>query len=594
MGNVSDETKERIRSEVNFADVLGKYTRTPKPGHNKAMWFCPFHDDVRKPAMSVFIDEQFWHCFVCDIGGDIFDFVMQKENLNYKEAARLLCEQYGIEYGEDGGVSDDSGSRSLYQMMDAARKFFQESLADADEALDYLQARGFTQETIDYWGIGWAPGRGRLHQHLLSLGFRDEEMVVAGLIRDDGSGKDYFYDRLMFPIANTIGKTIAFGGRVLGDGAPKYLNSIEHPIFKKRNTLFGVHAARKAIGTLDAVVVTEGYVDAIMMHQAGIAHTVATLGTAVTNENLANLARMTKNVCLGLDNDEAGRKAARRVAEGLDGTLGLSVFVVSLPREPLRDDEGEPLFNAAGEQTFVKDPDDYFNRANHTAEDYLALMKDAPGLFTFVVSGIVADYDRTKASEREKAYNEAVRFLKDHRSAISTFQGLDACELLARELDLGMSGYELYSKTIGGGAHGQALPTENRRAAEGGLEQNVLRLLLDYPQKHRLFERAIEPEFFQDPVNYAIYQRILATINARDDLSGLQFDDGETQKAWARFLLTHPETGFDDQQAETAIAKTLNAMRKDSLRSLISSLESESEPDYDRIFSLKMELSKIR
>lgn len=593
MGHVSDETKERIRNEVSFADVLGRYTRTNKPGHNRAMWFCPFHDDVRKPAMSVDLDRQVWHCFVCDMGGDIFDFVMQKENLTFKEAVRLVCEQYGVEYGEDGGVSDDGEARSLYQLMDEARKFFVASLAESDAAQEYLAARAFTQETVDFWGIGWAPGRGKLHQHLLSLGFRDEEMIVAGLIRDDGSGKDYFYDRLMFPIANTIGKTVAFGGRVIGDGSPKYLNSIEHPIFRKRSVLFGLHAARKAIAAADAVIVTEGYVDAIMMHQAGVTNTVATLGTAVTGENLANLARMTKNVYLCLDNDEAGRKAARRVAEAMDGTLDVSVFAVSLPREEIRDDEGEPVRTPSGEQAYVKDPDDYFNRAGHTAEDYLALAKDAPGIFTFVVRGIVAAYDLTRSSEKEKAYNEATSFLRDHRAAVGTFQGLDACEALARDLDLGMTGYELYSKVLGG-SKGQVLPAEARKAQEGSLELNALRLLLDYPQKHRLFEKGIDRESFRDPLHLAIYDRLLEAILAREDLSALHFSDGDTERAWARFLLTHPETSFDDRQAETAIGRTITSMRREVLKEQLANLERESEPDYDRIFALKVELSKLR
>lgn len=593
MGHVSETTKERIRNEVNFADVLGQYTRTQKPGQNKSMWFCPFHNDVRRPAMSVELDRQVWHCFVCDMGGDIFDFVMEKENLGFKEAARLLCEQHGIEYEETGGGADDSETRSLYPVLEEAQRFFVQQLECSDEAKAYLEERNFLPETIEKWGIGYAPGKGTLRKHLLSKGYTEDEMKAVKLISEDGQGRDFFYDRLMFPIANTIGKTIAFGGRILGPGNPKYLNSSDNPLFHKRQALYGLHIARKSIGKKDAAILAEGYVDTDMLHQAGVDNAVATLGTAVTPENLANLARMAKNIYISLDNDAAGLKAAREVAENLDGSLGVSVFAIVLPREPILDSDGEPVLDSHGEPTFVKDPDDYFNRAGHTAEDYLELQANAPGIFTFVTSRIVGSYDLTKSSEKEKAYNEAVEFLEGHRNAITMFQGLDTCELLVKALDLGVSGYELYAKLFAGKTGGLP-PASVQRGADSSLELNVLRLLLDYPKRHRLFEEGIVPEFFQDPTNYVIYQRMLEAINAREDLGSLHFDDGETEKAWARFLLSNPETSFDEGQADTAIRRNIDALRRLRLKSLIEHLETEKEPDYDRLFALKMELAKLR
>lgn len=445
MGLVSDETRERIRNEVDFADVLGRYTHTPRPGINHTKWFCPFHDDGKSPAMDVHLDSQRWHCFSCDIKGDIIDFVRRQESLDYQGAVKLLCEWYGIEYKETGKPSGKSREeRSLYRLLQDAEAFYIGQLAANPAALSYLrETRGFTEDTVTAWGLGWSPGRGTLYRHLSERGYSLEEMLASGMVRQNEGREphDFFYSRVMFPIRDAAGKPVSFGGRLLAGKGPKYLNGPDTAIFHKGGILYGLHLARKGVAEHGSALVLEGYVDVIMAHQAGLSNAVGVLGVAVTDRNLENISKLTKTLYLALDNDAAGQRAASRAADLLGAVPGLSVFATvippGIPKDPKHPDAGT-----------VKDADEFF-RSGRTAGDFRDLMAASPGIYPFVVGTLVASFDTDTPPGRERAYNEAIGFLRSHQAAMTPFQVLNAAERLAALLGLGIPGVDLARLVFG-------------------------------------------------------------------------------------------------------------------------------------------------
>ena len=327
----NDAFIDQVRSSVSIVDLIGGYVGLRKSGKDYAA-LCPFHQE-KTPSFMVSEGKQIFKCFGCGVGGDIFSFVMLIENLGFPESIQYLAERHGIPIPQASqpGAKDKQPAR-LAKIMETAIQFFQQSLKEKKEALDYLSDRQISEETIQQFGIGYAPPGRRLLDRLKEQGISEEEAIACGLVREDDSGRHYdkFRNRIMFPIRNLSGRAIAFGGRILGDGVPKYLNSPDTVLYKKSQNLYPLSVTRDEIRRRDFAILVEGYFDCVVPFQFGVRSIVASLGTSLTEDQVKILGRYTRNVVVNFDPDSAGTAAAMR---SLDLFLaeGFRVNVLQLP-----------------------------------------------------------------------------------------------------------------------------------------------------------------------------------------------------------------------------------------------------------------------
>ena len=327
------DLRDTIRDRIDLAELVSEYVRLERAGKN-FKGLCPFHTE-KTPSFFVSPALNRFHCFGCGASGDVFTFLMRIEGLSFREAMRRLAERAGIELREETLPQETPDERDrLRRLVYAANFFYRQCLRRAPHAQQYLTQRGLTPETIEAFELGYAPdGWDHLLRFLQRHNFSLGDAERAGLLkaRDDGSGYyDRFRNRITFPIHDASGRVVAFGARTIGDEEPKYLNSPETPLFEKRNTLYGWHRARSAILRQRAALIVEGYLDLIMLHQYGFTHSVATLGTAFTDEHAARLKRLAERVYLMFDSDAAGVRATLRAGEAL-AQAGVPTLVVRLP-----------------------------------------------------------------------------------------------------------------------------------------------------------------------------------------------------------------------------------------------------------------------
>ena len=394
-GLIADDIINQIKDRVDIADIVSHHVALTKAGQN-LKGLCPFHQE-KSPSFTVSPSRQIFHCFGCGAGGNVFTFLTRITGASFPEVVRDLGQKVGIEITESLAQGQQSAHvNRLEQLNRAAAAWFQKNLRDervGAAARDYLAGRGMQQATIDQFGIGVAPPEwDGLLRALTQQGFSQGDLLTAGLItaRDKGTGFfDKFRARVMFTITDLRKRVVGFGGRVLGDGMPKYLNSPDTPLFKKGQTLFAFDQAREAIGRTKTVIVVEGYFDAIALHQAGLSHTVATLGTALTPEHIQMVRRFATNVVLLFDPDAAGVRAALR---GLDLFVnsGLGVKVITLP---------------AGD-----DPDTFMRKEGPDA--FARLEKSAPSLLDYALDHSVKQAAAGSLEERIRSVDDVLRILQ--------------------------------------------------------------------------------------------------------------------------------------------------------------------------------------
>ncbi|MDR2978512.1 MAG: DNA primase [Rickettsiales bacterium] len=336
-----------IKSRLLLSDIVGKKVRLTKSGDN-FVGLCPFHNE-KTPSFFVSNTRGSYHCFSCSAHGDVFEFISQTEGLSFKEALERLASVVGVELPKNLNITKESDK--LFSTLNLAANWF---VQKNQGVIDYLKQRKISPEIIDKFKIGYAPSSG-LKEYLNSSDIEDKILIDVGLINKNS--RDYFYDRLIFPIHNIAGKVIGFGGRALSsEQQPKYLNSPESQLFKKRENLYGLNLALSEIRKKQHIFVVEGYMDVIALHQAGISNTVAPLGTAISAEQIKNLWRFAKEISICMDGDSAGRRAATRVAEFALPILepGYTLKFVTLPSD--------------------KDPYDVCNELEYKKEDVLSAL----------------------------------------------------------------------------------------------------------------------------------------------------------------------------------------------------------------------------
>jgi len=338
MTRFTESEIEEVRSRADIAEIVGAHVRLRRAGRN-FVGLCPFHNE-KTPSFTVNLERGFFHCFGCGVGGTVFDFLMKIEGLSFPEALQSLAARYHIVFPGRSAVSaggngpGDSQKAAMLAANQLAAEFYVNVLwntSDGEVARDYLKTRGITGETARAFMLGFAPPRpANIVTSLQKRGLL-EPALRLGLARKDESGTvyDMFRGRLMFPIRDAQGRVIAFGGRVLDSRLPKYINSADSPLYSKARALYGLAEARAAFSKADRVILVEGYIDVIALWQAGFKETVATLGTALTIEQLRLLSRYTSNILACFDGDDAGRKASLRALEIFlqAGLLGRGVFI---------------------------------------------------------------------------------------------------------------------------------------------------------------------------------------------------------------------------------------------------------------------------
>lgn len=336
---------EEIKSRIDIVDLISESVQLKRSGKNYT-GFCPFHSNTRTPAFVVWPETGTWRCFgQCNEGGDIFKFVMKKEGIDFPEALRRLAERAGVQLRAESPQqqAQKEENERLQDLLEEAVTFFRHQLQNTEAgqpALAYLHERGLNDETIARFGLGYAPGGWEaLTTQFLEKGHSADDLIAAGLIseRDSGGHFDRFRNRLMFPIRDSRGRMAGFGARALApDDTPKYLNSPQTALFDKGSLLYGLAAARKAIRSEDEAVIVEGYMDVIGLHQAGYENAVSPMGTALTEQQLRQLKRLTHRIVLALDADAAGMRATLRGLEVARQTLDREADPVYDPRGLLR------------------------------------------------------------------------------------------------------------------------------------------------------------------------------------------------------------------------------------------------------------------
>ena len=337
---MSSNAVEQIKAKLNIVDLVGSYLKLEKAGINwKAR--CPFHQE-RTPSFFVSPARQSYHCFGCQKGGDLISFVEEIEGLDFLGALKILAERSGFKLERDNFQRDPTLDR-IYQVLAAAARYYEAQLTRAGAVLAYLAERGLTEETIKQFALGWAPPEWRgLFGHLREQGWTPEDLERAGLAirvtartgeQREGGWYDRFRGRIIFPLFDSAGRVVGFSGRVFGEAPEnvgKYVNSPETAVYHKSKLLYGLHRAKLPIRQNDAAVLVEGQLDLILSHQSGVGQAVAVSGTALTEEHLLALSRLTKNLIFAFDSDGAGWRAAARAIE-MALALGLEVRVALLP-----------------------------------------------------------------------------------------------------------------------------------------------------------------------------------------------------------------------------------------------------------------------
>jgi DNA primase len=373
-GLIPQDFIDDLIARADIVDVVGRRVELKKAGREyKAC--CPFHDE-KTPSFTVSPAKGFYHCFGCGAHGTAIGFLMEFDHMDFVEAIESLAHSMGVDVPRDESDKPARRYDELFSLLDTVARHWQGCLKESPTAVDYLKQRGIDGSTARRFGIGYAPdGWSNVLDKFGKSPEAIERLVATGLIiaKDNGQHYDRFRDRIMFPIRDARGRTIAFGGRTLGDGEPKYLNSPETVLFHKGRELYGLYEARQALRHIEQLVVVEGYMDAVALARHGIDFAVATLGTATTSEHLNRLFRLTDNICFAFDGDRAGRKAAWRALENALPMIreGRQVRFMFLP-------EGH-------------DPDSFVNEFGTDA--FLSALADGVALSTFLIQELASQVD---------------------------------------------------------------------------------------------------------------------------------------------------------------------------------------------------------
>ncbi len=558
-------TLEEIKSRLDIVDIISEYVPLKKAGQN---WkgLCPFHTE-KTPSFMVSPSKQIYHCFGCGSGGDIFTFLIKYENLSFQEALRALAKKAGVELkGSQKHAVMVEQKEELLNLHRDALLFYQQSLRRNSRAVDYLKNRGITSEAQELFSIGYAPNTwNALFSYLLkNKGYKIEMIKKAGVITH--GTRDYydtFRDRIIFPIFDLRGEVTAFGGRVMDDSMPKYLNSPETPIFSKSRILYGLNLAKESIRKTGFTIFVEGYIDVITVHMHGFSNAVAPLGTALTQEHGKLIKRLTQDAVLVFDGDASGIKAAKN---GISILLesGLNVKVLPLPDG----EDPDSFLRKKGKEAF----DNLLEKAMSIV-DFFAMQKgdehliahEALETISKIPNSVLQGYYVKLLSERLKIneifIREELRKIKKtpKPKSISVKKDVDISEIRSRAKPLD----EIY----------------------------LLQLILQFPERAEKIFDAISVEDLEDPTTKAIFKKMKDGLISYNDL--ISECEGD-----AKNLLTELAFKTDFEEPEKIFKDCLNRLKSKKRQILLYELQdkikmAESEKNKNLLTALQLEQQKL-
>ena len=497
----SDEILEEVRQNSDIVNIISQYVSLKRSGRN-FFGLCPFHNE-KSPSFSVSPDKQIFHCFGCGVGGNVFTFVSKIEGINFKETVQMLAERANIvlpviETNEDN--KKEELKAKVYKVNEFAAEYYHQNLykPTAKPAQEYVKKRKLNNETLKEYKIGYSGKFDELYKALKKEGFGEQEILESGLVNKNENGTyiDRYRNRLMFPICDTRNRVIAFGGRVLDDSKPKYINSPENVVYSKSRNLFGLNVAKK--GNTQKMLIVEGYMDTISLHQRGITNVVAPLGTAFTQQQGWLLRRNTEQIILSFDADGAGQTAIMRSLEILQN-MGCDIRILQM--------DG------------AKDPDEYIIK--YGVARFNKLIENAISLIEFKVKILKKDLNLDNTNDKIKFLNQIAKIISQLDNPMEREIYIDK---IAKEYNISKNSIQaqidklVYASSKGGKILEKAKPVITKiqlnKSSEISesikkRENTIISLLLEGEVEiYEKIKEKIKPEDFQDTVNRKIIEEI--------------------------------------------------------------------------------------
>lgn len=556
----SEEQIEEVRSRSDIVSVIGRYVRLKRTGSGYT-GLCPFHNE-KTPSFHVNPARQMYKCFGCGVGGNVLTFVMEYENLTFPEAMEMLAEQAGIDLPKQEMTAQQKQQEGIRLTLleinkKAARYYFALLKSPRGKVgYDYLTGRGLTDETILHFGLGFAgQGGGELYQYLKKEGYSDQILKETGLFKMDERGVyDKFWNRVMFPIMDVNNRVIGFGGRVMGDAKPKYLNSPETKIFDKSRNLFGLNYAKR--GKRNNMILCEGYMDVIALHQSGFTNAVASLGTAFTEQQANLIRRYTDEVLLTYDSDGAGVKAAMRAIPMLR-RAGITGKVIHM----------EPY----------KDPDEFIK--NLGADEFEKRIEEAQNSFFFEIEVTKRNYSMSDPDQKTKFIHEIARKLLVFEDKIQRNNYLEAVaaryniktedlqQLVVRYGNQMPSGYEEVMEE----RQQERLRKGRKKELREGISYSyrlLLSWLIEEPQLFRQISQWIKPEDFEEGLYRTVAKELYEQME-KDELEPARiighFTEVEEQNKVASMFQTSFGSEIQAEEKKKAITDLILKIKEHSL-----------------------------
>ena len=567
-----EEIVEQVRTGNNIVDVIGSYVRLQKKG-SSYFGLCPFHNE-KSPSFSVSENKQMYYCFGCGVGGNVFSFLMQYENLSFQEAIKQLADRAGIslpevELSQEQKAQISKRQRLLQVNKDAAAFYYHVLRTEEGKtAREYLDKRALGEEIRKRFGLGYSGKYSNaLYLYLKKKGYADELLTESGLIlyREKTGASDRFWNRVMFPIMDINNKVIAFGGRVMGDGQPKYLNSPETAVFEKSANLYGMNYAKTT--RKPYMIICEGYMDVIAMHQAGFTNAVASLGTAFTSRHGLLLKRYTKEVCLAYDSDGAGQKAAMRAIPILENA-GLNVRIIHM----------DPY----------KDPDEFIK--NLGSEAFEKRIAEAEPSFMFEISVAEKQFRMSDPAGRSLFLQQAARMMlrfpeevvrNVYIEAFCSKYGVDPSAFVKMVNRLGASMDPLQLQKAATPAEDMQRPGKEAKKkvtaddAVVSAQMHLMTWIVEMPALMDKLKELISEEDFDDPLYRKVFEMLSEEYRKTGQMTPARllsaFEEIEDQQKIAALLNTRTETDDDPGAKEKALTELVIRIKRHTLDKKIRS-----------------------
>lgn len=580
----SDELIEEVRSANDIVDVISNYVRLTKKGGNY-MGLCPFHNE-KTPSFSVSQSKQMFYCFGCGAGGNVITFLMQYENDTFQEALQTLAQKAGIELPKQELSSKarreaDKRAR-IMEINKASAKYFyaQLRMEQGKRGMQYFVNRGLSQDTLKKFGLGYSNKfSDDLYQYLRKQGYEDSILKDSGVVAIDErrGGHDKFWNRIMFPIMDANNRVIGFGGRVMGEGEPKYLNSPETPVFDKSRSLYGLHLAKSS--RKPYILLCEGYMDVIALHQAGFDNAVASLGTAFTPGHANLLKRYTKEVYCTFDSDGAGIKAALRAIPILK-EAGITAKIVKM----------KPY----------KDPDELIRAEG--AEAYQKRIEEAQNSFLFEVEVLQQQYDMKDPESKTAFYSAVARKILEFEEELERENYIEA---VAQKYQVGFENLRKLvlhqGSRIGAASKSRPLKSgvQEKKKKENGMKQSQKLMLTWLVEDPTLFDK-IKPYLGPEDFTEQLYRQAAEILFAQCQEGSLNpagiismFTDEEQQREIASLFNASLKEITTPQKQQKALQETIIRLKENSISYRSKHLDPADMEGLQRLVADKRNMQKL-